>query len=278
MAITTLDGALAGFQAPKPFAKAVTPTLVAGRPHSLWYLGGAPGAGTMDSTTSGGAALSSTSAMVSGQLPHVDPGAGNAYLGRLQAMATQPGTLLLCDRLWHGSDIISAAVVSVTSTSLQTLSAFPGLPARDIAASSNGDGVLFGLEIYAATGAGVPTITFNYTNQAGTTSRTAQLIDPIVASGAIGAFYRFGLQAGDTGVRTPVSIQLSATMTSGNFGLVAYRVLAALELTAANVPNAIDALTAGFPRLVNGVVPFLIFIPSTTTASNVSGTYAETQG
>jgi hypothetical protein len=278
MAITTLDGALAGMQAPVPFAKAATPTLVAGRPHSLWYLAGFPGAGSMDSTTSGGVQLSSTSSMVAGQLTHTDPGAGNSYLGRLQAMATIPGTLMLCDRLWHGADIIGGTVISVTSTSAQTITSFPGLPARDRAASSNGDGVLIGVEVYSALGAGTPTITLGYTNQAGTASRSATNVDAVVASSAVGAFYRMGLQAGDTGVRSVQSLQLSATMTSGNIGLVAYRVLAQLELTAANVPNAIDALTAGFPRIPNGAVPFLLFIPSTTTASNISGTYAETQG
>ena len=38
MAITTLDGAIAGMQYPKDFSKAVTGTLVAGRLHSLFYL------------------------------------------------------------------------------------------------------------------------------------------------------------------------------------------------------------------------------------------------
>lgn len=278
MAITTLDGAAAGAQPLRPIAKAVTPTLVAGRPHSLWYLGGQPGAGAMDSTTSGGAALSSSSALVAGQIPHVDPVSGNAYLHRLGLTANQAGLLLLCDRLWHGSDIISSAVVSVTSTSLQTITSFPGLPARDNAGSSNGDGVLFGLEVYSALGAGTPTATLTYHNQANTGSRTATNLDAVVASSAVGAFYRFGLQAGDTGIRTPDSIQLSATMTSGNFGLVAYRVLAQIEIGAAGAPTAIDWLTGGGQKIPNGAVPFLIFIPAGTTATNVSGSYIETQG
>ena len=71
---------------------------------------------------------------------------------------------------------------------------------------------------------------------------------------------------------------LSATMTSGSVSLVAYRVLARLELTVANVPNAIDALTSGFPRIYDNTVPFLIFIPSTTTASNIIGHVIWTQG
>lgn len=278
MAITTLDAALAGMQPLRPFAKAVTPTLVAGRPHSLWYLAGSPGAGTMDNTTSGGVALSSSSAMVAGQIPHVDPVSGTSYLGRLSVAASQPGTILLCDRLWAGSDIIGGTVISVTSTSAQTVTAFPTLPSRDNASTANGDGVHIGVEIYSATGAGTPTITMGYTNQANTATRTATNIDAVVASGAVGAFYRMGLQAGDTGVRSVQSITLSATMTSGNFGLVAYRILASVEVTAANVSNAVDALTAGFQKIHNGSVPFLLFIPSTTTAANISGSYVETQG
>lgn len=278
MAITTLDGALAGMQPLRPFAKAATPALVAGRPHSLWYLGGSPGAGSMDNSTSGGVALSSSSALVNGQLPHVDPGSGNAYLGRFSGNAGIAGTLLLCDRLWHGSDIIGGTVIAVTATTLQTITSFPTLPSRDNAGSANGDGVQIGLEVYSGLGAGTPTIALGYTNQANTSGHTSALIDSVIASSAVGAFYRFGLQAGDTGVRSLQSIQLSATMTSGNFGLVAYRVLASLELAGAFIPNAIDALTGGFPQLFNGVVPFFLFIPNTTTAINISGTFVETQG
>jgi len=278
MTISTLDGVIAGMQPLRPFAKAVTPTLVAGRPHSLWYLAGGPGAGAMDNSTSGGVALSSSSALVTGQIPHYDPGSGTSYLARLEGGATQAGVLQLCDRLWHGSAIISGGVISVTSTSSQTVTSFPTLPSRDYAGSANGDGVLIGAEIYSLTGAGTPTLTLGYTNQANSSGKTTTNIDAVVASGAVGAFYRFGLQAGDTGVRSIQSIQNSATMTSGNYGLVAYRVLAALEIPGVNTPNAIDALTSGFPQLWNGVVPFLIFIPNTTTASLITGTYTETQG
>lgn len=270
MAITTLDGVLAGFQPPRPFAKAITPNLVAGRPHSLWYLTGSPGPGVAD-TTLNGVVLSSSSALVNGQLPHFDPVSGNAYLGRFQAQATQPGSLLLCDRLWSNGGY------TITSTSAQS-STTPTWPARDVAGATNGDGVFIGLEVSVATGAAAPLLTLNYTNQAGTSGRAATNLDTVVSSSAIGAFYRLGLQAGDTGVRSVQSLTLSASQISGTINLVAYRILAALELTANNTPNAIDALTAGFPVLYPGAVPFLIFIPSTTTASAVSGTFAETQG
>lgn len=270
MAITTLDGAIAGMQWPRPFAKAVSATLVAGRPASLWSLAGTPGAGAFD-TTLNGVVLSQSSAQVNGAINFVDPGSGNSYLARLQAAATQPGTLLLLDRLWHNGGF------TITSTAAQTITS-PTFPARDAGGLTNGDGVLLAVEVSAATGAGTPTLTAAYTNSAGTASRSATNIDPTVATSAIGAFYRIGLQAGDVGVRSVQSLTLSATWTSGTINLVAYRQLAALELPAGLTPNALDALTSGFPRLYNGTTPFLVFIPSTTTATNVSGQAVWTQG
>lgn len=270
MTITTLDGAIAGMQWPRAFGKAVTPTMVAGRPQSLWGLGGLPGAGAFDATLAG-VALSSTSAQVAGQLDFRDPGAGNTNLARLQAAATIPGTLLLCDRLWHngGFTITSATAQTVTSAAL---------PARDNTGTTNGEGVLLGLEISAAAGAAAPTITVGYTNSANTASRTATNYVATNNSPAAGSFYPIGLQAGDIGVRSIQTLTLSTSWLSGTMNLVAYRPLAALELTAANTPNAIDALTSGFTRMFNGTVPFLLFIPSTTTASNISGTAVWTQG
>ncbi len=275
MAITTVDGLFAGLRQPVPFTKAVTATLVAGRPASLWSLAGAPGAGGYD-TTLNGVVLSSSSALVAGQIPHYDPASGNSYLAYLQAMATQAGTLLLLDRLWHNGGF------TITSTAAQSITS-PTWPARcptsgtDDTPATTGLGVMLAVEVSAATGAGTPTITVSYTNQAGTAGRTATNIIGTVATSAIGATYLLGLQAGDTGVRSVQSLTLSATWTSGTINLVAYRQLASLPLQAL-IPNAIDSLTGAGTRLYNGVVPWLVFVPNTTTATTVSGLYTEAQG
>ena len=267
MTIATLDAALAGMQPRQPFAKVATPTLVIGKPQSLWGLAGFPGAGTYTSSgTPNGANLVAPTA---GQLPHVDPGAGNSYLARLAAMVSQPGVLILADRLWQNG--IAATVTNQPITQ-------PTLPARDNAASANGDGVLIGCEVAVATSTNAPTMTLTYTNQAGVVSHTSSNIDATAATASVGSFFRLGLQAGDTGVRSVTNFALSATWTAGTINLVAYRVLAQLEITAANIGNSIDALTAGFPRIPNGAVPFLIFIPTATTAATVCGEYVETQG
>ncbi len=267
MAIATLDGVIAGMLPPRSFVKAATPTLVAGRPHSLFYLAGHPGAAVAPTPGLAGAALTS----YAGQLPFSNPVSGNTYLARLQGQATIAGTLILCDRLWHNSGLV------MTSTGAQTINS-AAFPARDANGSSNGDGVLIGLEVTTATGSGTPTLSMSYTNQSGTAGKTATGILPGVASSAIGAFYPMGLAAGDAGVRSIQTFTLSATWTSGAASLVAYRELARLDLSAANVSNALDALTGGFPRLYDNTVPFLLFIPSTTTASNISGQMVLTQG
>lgn len=276
MAITTLDGVLAGMRPPMMIAKAVTATLVAGRPASLWSLAGSPGAGSFD-TTLNGVVLSSSSALVNGQIPHYDPATGNAHLARLQAAATQAGTLLLLDRIWHNGGF------TITSTAAQNITS-PTWPSRcptsgsDDTPSTNGHGILLALEISAAAGAAAPTITVSYTNQAGTAGRTGTNILATANSPAIGATYFIGLQAGDTGVRSVQSLTLSVSWVSGTMNLVAYRLLAALELPGNLMPNAIDAITGGLPRLYNGTVPWLVFVPNTTTASLVTGLYMETQG
>lgn len=267
MAITTLDGALAGMQYPREIIKAATPTLVAGRPHSLFYLAGVPGAAVAPTPGLAGAALTT----YAGQIPFTNPVSGNTYVGRFAGQATIAGQLLLCDRLWHNSGI------TITATTSQTINSVTW-PARDADGSTNGVGVLLGVEVSVATGAGTPTLTLGYTNSAGTAGKTATNAIATVASSAIGAFYPISLAAGDVGVRSVQTYQQSATWTSGTVHIVAYRILARLTLTAANTPNAVDALTSGFPRLYDNSVPFVLLIPAATTASTVTGHVIWTQG
>lgn len=267
MAIGTVDGVIAGMQYPRDFIKSATPTLVAGRPHSLFYLAGIPGAAIAPTPGIGGAALTT----YAGQIPFANPVSGNSYLARLQGQATIAGTFLLCDRLWHNSGM------SITSTSPQTIDSV-AWPARDVDGTINGNGVYIGVEVSTIWGAGAPVLSIVYTNPLDAGSKTGTGIITGITLSAVGAFYMIGLSAGDTGVKSIQTYTRSASSTTGVEHLVAYRILARLELTGANIPNAIDALTSGFPRLFDNTVPFLIFIPSTTTASTTSGHIIWTQG
>lgn len=267
MAITTLDGAIAGMQPMRQFAKAVTGTMVAGRPISTWGLGGNPGAGSYD-TTLNGVTRDRTTA---GAIDFTNPSSGNSYLASFLGSATIAGTLILCDRIWENGGY------TITSTSAQN-STTPTFGSRDNAASSNGDGYLAGVEISSATGAGTPTITLGYTNQSGTASRSATNSDATVASSAARTFYRLGLQSGDTGIRSVQSLTLSATWTSGTMNLVVYRPLKSIPITSAFVPAQLDAVTAAFARVMDSSCLFFLFVPSTTTTSNISGEVGWTQG
>lgn len=269
MAITSLDGVIAGSQPNRSFLKGLTGAMVAGRPISLFPIAGVPGAAAASVAGINGEALTS----YPGQLDFVNPVVPGAktYLARLTAQATVPGILLLCDRLWHNSGL------SVTSTSLQAITS-PAFPARDVDGTINGNKVQLGVEVVSALGAGTPTITCGYANEAGVTGRLGVNVNAVVASSALGTFYPIGLQVGDKGVKAVESFQLSATMTSGAISLVAYRVIASLPISQGNTGVAIDALTSGFPELFNNSVPFFIFIPQTTTTSVVCGEFAVTQG
>jgi hypothetical protein len=267
MAITTIDQALAGMRPPREVYKGLTGTMVAGRPHSLFYLPGIPCPAIAPSPGLDGEVLTS----YSGQIPFTNPVSGNSYLTRLHGQSTVAGTLMLCDRLWHNSGI------TITSNTEQIFTSSDQIPARDQNGTNSGVGIFAGVEVSTVTGAGTPTLTIKYTNQSGTADQTATNVVATVASSIAGTFYPIGLAAGDTGIRRAQSITLSATWTSGVIHVVLYRVIARLEL-AAQIPNALDALTSGFVRMYDNTVPFLIIIPNTTTTSNISGQFMWTQG
>lgn len=261
MAISTIDGLVAGFQPPSFFAKAVTGTTVAGRHFSFWGIAGVPGAGAYDTTLNGVTLVNP----VNGQIPFTDPAGGTkSYLANFRGGLSQIGTLFLCDRLWHNGGF------TITSNTAQNITS-PTWPARDSAGATSGAGVLLAMEISATTGAGTPTITVSYTNSAGVSGRTATNVIATVASSVTNSFYTIGLQAGDVGVQSVQSVTLSATWTSGTMNLVAYRILAQLEVPIAQGCFASDCVTLGLPQVYTGTCPFLMMLPSTTTTSNTQG-------
>ena len=268
MAITTLDGAIAGMQAPDPIVKVGIATAAVGamRGYTMWYAAGNPGAATANAAGINGAAVSGA---VAGSLVRVNPVSGNAYLGRLAINASTAGTLWLIDRLWNNSGLV------VTSTTAQAITPAT-LPARSGDGTSNGAAVMAAIEWSATGGTGTPTVTLTYTDQDGNTGATGTFTG--VASPPVGTFEIFTMAAGDTGVRAPTSFIQSATRTSGTMHLVLFRVLAQVEVTAANIGNAIDALTGGLPRIYDDSVLQLVWFPSATTATNFIGQYIETQG
>lgn len=272
MAITTLDGAIAGMQAPVPIIKTGIAMAAVGamRGYTPWYAAGNPGASVANAAgINGDSVTPEDGTAVQGRIPRTNPGAGNAHLARLAINASTAGTLWLIDRLWHNSALV------VTSSTAQAITPV-ALPARSGDGTANGANVMAAIEWSATGGAGTPTVTLTYTDQDGNTGATGAFTG--VATPPVGTFEIFTLAAGDTGMRAPTSFIQSATRTSGTMHLVLFRVLAQIEVTSANIGNAIDALTAGLPRIYDDSVLQLVWFPSATTATNFVGQYIETQG
>ena len=267
MAITTVDGALAGMKPPEFYAKALTGTLVVGRMFSPFYLAGIPGAAVAPTPGVAGAALTS----YAGQIP-IPAASGNTHLARFSGVSSaQAGSLMLCDRLWHNSGIVVTTITGQTINSV-------AWPARDKNGTTDGVGVYIGLEISTATGAGASVISISYTNSAGTAGRTGTAIPLYAAASVAGSFYVFALQAGDVGVRSVQTYTSSVSMTSGVVHLVAFRPLAQLELPTAGVNGVVDPVTGGLGREYDTTVPFLLYNPQTTTTTQLTGTVIHTQG
>lgn len=267
MAITTADGIIAGAQPPQFFQKTLSGTLVAGRPYLPLMTAGIPGPAVAFSSGVNGAALTS----YAGQLPFTNPGSGNSYLGRLSAWASQTGVLQLIDLLWANSGL------SVTDTAGAGQSiTFPTLPARDANGATDGDSVQIGMYISTATGAGTNVPTIEYTDQDGNTGATGSMLVTYVASSIAGTFYPFTLAAGDTGVRSVQKFFNSVSMTSGAIHLIAYRVLAQIDV-GTNGGGA-GPFELGLPRMYDNTVPIPLYIPSTTTSMYLHGSMTVTQG
>jgi hypothetical protein len=261
MAIADGDDLLAGFQAPLWFEKIGATMEAAGRFHSYFYTPGIPGAAAVPTSAIGGDALTS----YPGQIPYANPGAGNGYVGAFGGAGTQSGRLYLVDRLWHNATITS------TTTTGQTVNSATW-PARDRNGSTNGDGVLVGIEVSTATsnGSAITNTTLTYTNSAGTASRTATIPD-FPATAVAGTFVPFALASGDVGVRSIQTLTLGTSYGTGVIHLVAYRILAEAQAVTTHCGSRQDAWRLGMPRTYDNTVPFLLWHMAGTGSCTIRG-------
>jgi len=268
MAITTLDGVIAGLRPPEDvFYGTVTPK-AGGLWHSLLYTAGRPGAGSAPTPGINGAALTS----YTGQIPFTNPSAGlNSYLARLEMAGTVAGKVLLYDRLWHNSGLV------VTTTTAQSITPV-AIPARDRDGTTDGEGVTAWIEVSTATtNAGqIGNCTCSYTNSAGTAGRTGTL-QTFPATAVAGSIVPFNLQAGDTGVRSVQSVTLGTSMVTGKIHLVLMRPLSSVSWIA-NMGAALDVVQLGMIRLYDNTVPMMAWLPSQVTAINLFGQMVVAQG
>ena len=251
----------------------------------LWYSlmrgGGNPPADTILGTGTNLAfqALSDAVATASG-IPH----GGNVgdYKVLLSAAAqtaaatTAPCVLMLVDMLGF------YPITTVTTTGAQTLNNTVTLPRY-----TTGAGVQAFLTPSTVMGAATPNITLNYTNSAGVAGKatpatlpignTAAAVTSIVYSGTGSGKYGpfIPLAAGDAGIRSVQSINLSASYVSGVLNLVLCKPIMTLPITTLGVTAERDLVNqfASMPRIYDGACLNWLMLAGAATpvASPLSG-------
>lgn len=250
--------------------------------YSLFRGGGNPAADTILGTGTNLAfqALTDATANATG-IPH----GGNVNGGfkvllnaaaQTAAATTAPCVLMLVDMLGFYN------ITSVTTTGAQTLNNTVTLPRY-----TTGAGVQAFITPSTVMGAATPNISIGYTNSAGTASRatpatlpignTAAAVTSIVYSGTgAGKFGPFmPLQAGDAGIRSVQSINLSASYLSGVLNLVLCKPLLTLPITTLGVTAERDLVNqlASMPRVYDGACLTWLMLAGAATpvASPLSG-------
>ena len=251
----------------------------------LWYSlmrgGGNPAADTILGTGTNLAfqALSDTVATASG-IPHGGNVGGYKVLlsaaAQTAAATTAPCVLMLVDMLGF------YPITTVTTTGAQTLNNTVTLPRY-----TDGAGVQAFLTPSTVMGAATPNITLNYTNSAGTAGKATPVTLPIgnsaaavtsvvhsgTGSGKYGPF--IPLAAGDAGIRSVQSINLSASYVSGVLNLMLCRPLLTLPITTLGVTAERDLVNqfASMPRVYDGACLHWLMLAGAATpvASPLSG-------
>lgn len=198
----------------------------------------------------------------------------NASAGTSSA-TTAPGMMMLVDLLGF------YRITTVTSTSVQTLDNTITIPRY-----TDGAGVMaFAWNTNAtALGAATPTITLNYTNQSGTAGKTTPAVLPTCKTAAANGLIMYSgtgsgkynpfipLAAGDSGIRSIQSLQLSASYVSGEFSVALCRPIIGMPLGALGVVTERDYVNGlpSLPRVYDGANLIWLYGSSLATPVNSS--------
>ena len=248
------------------FMKVGTTTEATGVMHSLFGATGTPSAWTPATPGLSGAVLSGTTD--TGCLKFPNATTGSNYLTNVLATATVANTFFLADHLWYNTGLV------VTTTTAQTINSI-AFPARDDTGTVDGKGVMVGILVRTATtnASAITNTTMSYTNQNGTSGRTAT-ISSFPATAVAGTLVFFQLQAGDSGVQSIQTVTLGTSYGGGVISLTAVRIVAGCPVMIANAGGQIQT-AQGVPginvRLYDDVFLMPIYLPTVTTANTVFG-------
>ena len=267
MAIATLDQYIAAVKQKINITKVTSRTSVAVIPFSCFDIAGQPGAGVLAGTsTSAGVVPTDSTA----GCPVINFSSGTGYLSKVNFKSSVAGTLDVYDMLWKGGAYSYAAATT-------TLSAQPAISSRCpdyTGGAAFGNNTEIWIEVVTAFVTGTAwQVNVTYTNQAGTTGRTA-IISAAQAAAALtlGKMFQIALAAGDSGVQKIESVIVTnggTAMTAGTFNVLILRPLAGnLRVPLAGGGDAYDLLKTGMPIVYTDCA--LIVVPTAdSTATGI---------
>lgn len=260
MAINTVDDIVSGLASAQdiPYQKTFGAPKAAGAFQSGWLAAGFPGAGSASPAYTAGSGYTCDKT-TAGAVPFTDA-AVKAWIARLGMSCSQPGTIIIADRLWSCSGMGFAASTYTVTT--------PGsLPAR---ITDNGVDCELWVENFVAAGAASGTLTANYLN-ANTGAAKSGVISAVVSAPVAGQMQPVPLAAGDTGIRQLTSVVTSATWTSGSFGMTILKRIIEIPISVANAGQLLDWAQLGLPSIPNAACLMALYLANGTTAPTVIG-------
>lgn len=246
------------------FSKVMPSVSVANIPHTLWKATGLPAAGS-DTSAGGGNARVLTDATTGAMIYNNATSPATQHLmsfGATPVTASATGTLVLVDR-------IADCNIGMTSG---TTTFSPNIDATSRLAS--GEGAMLWLEVTTAFQASTNTLTFTYTNQAGTGSRTTAI--STTASVIVGRTVNNNLwqplAAGDNGVRSIQSVAVTSSIT-GALNVCLVKPLAMIPMPTVGVYVERDFVVEipNLVKLYDDSCLALIYIPTAAVTATMFG-------
>lgn len=163
------------------------------------------------------------------------------------------------------SDLLFAAGPFAFNASSVSLSSQPSYVSRLPRGSASGETKIMVEAVTAFTG--TATFTVSYTNQAGTSGRTATLSS--VSAPGVGRCYMLPFQSGDTGVLSINSVTCTGA-TAGTFNVYVLRDIAVYMCPAANFRNARGPGETGGTQIFDHSCLLLFARPSSTSTGLIT--------
>ena len=258
--ISSVDDVASGLSSSnqhQSYLKNLFASKTAGGFNSSWMAPGWPTAGvaspaytngsgyTCDKTTTG--ALAYTQAV------------NQNWLARTAAYASQPGTIILADRLWSCSGM-GFAVGTYTVTS-------PGsLPPRIVDGGLNCE---VWVENFVTVGAASGSMTLVYVDSASST-QTATLTSGLVSAASQGTLQNFPL-VNNLGVRQITSLGNGSTFTSGTYGVTIMKRIAEIPVPAIGIGATLDWAGCALGKIPANACLQFIYLAQNTTAATIIG-------